>query len=39
MELIKFIFSSGWTFLGTVILIVLFFEGVIDIIKQIKNNQ
>tara|TARA_R110000851_G_scaffold56447_1_gene131923 strand:+ start:60 stop:173 length:114 start_codon:yes stop_codon:yes gene_type:complete len=37
MGMLEVIFKSGYTFLGTIILIVIIVEGVEAIIKQIKK--
>lgn len=38
MEIVRFIFSSFWTFIGSVILIGLFFQGVAQVIRAIKGT-
>ena len=35
MEIIEFIFKSGWTFIGTVVLIGITLEGIEAIVKTI----
>lgn len=37
MEIVKFIFSSFWTFLGSVIFIGVIFEGLAQVIKAIRG--
>lgn len=36
--MIEFVFSSFWTFLGTLILIMVVLAGVVDIINAIKRK-
>ncbi len=37
MEVLEFIFRNGYTFFGTIILIVIVIEGIEAIIKQFKK--
>lgn len=39
MEIIRFIFSSFWVFVGTVILIGTLFQGIAQVIRAIKGTQ
>jgi hypothetical protein len=39
MEIIKFIFSNFWIWLGTVIIIGTFLDGIADIVKNIKDKK
>lgn len=36
---LEFVFSSFWYFLGTVILIAVFFEGLEDVVKAFNNRK
>lgn len=37
MEILKFIFSGFWVFLGIIIFLALIFDGIIEIIKTFKK--
>jgi len=37
MEIIKFIFSGFWIFLGVIIFLALIFDGILEIIKAFKK--
>jgi hypothetical protein len=39
MEIVRFIFSSFWVFVGTVILIGTLFQGIAQVIRAIKGTQ
>jgi len=39
MKLIEFIFQSFWTFIGTIFIIALIFEGIQRIIESIKEKS
>ena len=39
MEIIRFIFSSFWAFVGTVILLGTLFQGIAQVIRAIKGTQ
>lgn len=38
IDLLKYIFSSFWIFIGVVILIIVFLSGLADIVKQFKQK-
>ena len=37
LETLKYIFSSPWIFIGTIVLIYVCGEALSDVVKQIKN--
>ena len=39
MELLHFVFSSFWTFIGTITLVGLVFEGFIGVIKAARSPR
>lgn len=39
MEFLRFVFSSFWTFLGTVVLLGIAFDGTTNIIKALRSRS